>query len=120
MGALRERYSIPLLAFVLVVAWCGMFVFLVAAGSYLGLVRPSVRIRGIHRRLLDATLVGTASVPITLAFRDSLWWLVGSSTERAGLADLDLLLAIVAVSATGLTFFVETIGHVHDGRIPAL
>ncbi len=119
VGALRERYSIPLLAFVLVVAWCGMFVFLVAAGSYLGLVQSPVRIRGVHRRLLDAALVGAASVPITLAVRDSLWWLVGSSTERANLADLDMLLAIVAASAAGLTFFIETIGHVHDARTPS-
>jgi hypothetical protein len=77
VGALRERYSLPLLAFVLVVAWCGMFVLLVASGSYLGLVRSSVRIRGVRRRLLDAALLGSASVPIALAFRDSLWWLVG-------------------------------------------
>ena len=119
VGALRERYSIPLLAFVLVVAWCGMFVFLVAAGSYLGLVQSPVRIRGVHRRLLDAALVGAASVPIALAVRDSLWWLVGSSTERANLADLDMLLAIVAASAAGLTFFIETIGHVHDARTPS-
>ena len=96
VGSLREGYSLPLLAFVLVVAWCGMFVLLVASGSYLGLVRSAVALRGVRRRLLDATLVGSASVPIALAFRDSLWWLVGSSTQRASLADLDVLLAIVA------------------------
>ena len=116
VGSLREGYSLPLLVFVFVVAWCGMFVLLVASGSYLGLVRSSVRIRGVRRRLLDAALVGSASIPIALAFRDSLWWLVGSSTERAGLADLDVLLAIVAASIAGATLVIETIGHVHDVR----
>lgn len=46
VGSLREGYSLPLLAFVLVVAWCGMFVLLVASGSYLGLVRSAVALRG--------------------------------------------------------------------------
>ena len=116
VGALRERYSLALLAFVLVVAWCGMFVFLVASGSYLGLVRTSAGTRGVRRRMLDAALVGCASVPLALAFRDSLWWLVGSSTERGSLADLDRLLAILAASAAGATLVIETIGHIHDAR----
>ncbi len=116
VGALREGYSLPLLAFVIVVAWCGMFVFLVPTGSYLGLVRSPVRISGVRRRLLDAALVGSGSVPIALAFRDYLWSLVGSSSERAGLGDLDIALAIVAASAAGLTLFIETIAHIHEDR----
>ena len=116
VGSLREGYSPSLISFVLVVAWCGMFVLLVASGSYLGLVRTSVGLRGVRRRLLDAALVGSASVPIALAFRDSLWWLVGSSTELASLADLDMLLAIVAVSSAGAVLVIETIGNVHDPR----
>ncbi len=116
VGALREGYSPPLLAFVLVVAWSGMFVLIVPTGSYLGVVRSPARMDGIQRRLLDAALVGTGAVPIALAFRDSLWWLVGSSTERASPADLELLIAIVAGSAAGLTLVIETIGHVHDAR----
>ena len=66
--------------------------------------------------MLDAAFVGSASVPIALAFRDSLWWLVGSSTERGSLADLDVLLVIVAASAAGATLVIETIGHIHDAR----
>jgi hypothetical protein len=116
VGALREGYSPPLLALVLVVAWSGMFVLIVPTGSYLGIVRSPARIDGTQRRLLDAALVGTGAVPIALAFRDSLWWLVGSSIEGASLADLELLIAIVAASAAGLTFVIETVGHVHDGR----
>jgi hypothetical protein len=113
VGSLREGHSLPLLVFVLVVAWCGMFAFLVAIGSYLGLVRSSARRQGTNRRLLDAALLGCASVPIVLAFRDSLWGLVGTSTSQAGLGDLDRLLILVAASVIGATFVVETIAHVH-------
>ena len=48
-------------AFVFVVAWCGMFVLLVASGSYLGLARSSVRIVGARRRFLDAALSGVGA-----------------------------------------------------------
>ena len=116
VGAAREAYALPLLAFVFVVAWCGMFVLLVASGSYLGLVRSTTRIAGTRRRFLDAAVIGSASVPIALAFRDPLWWLVGSSAERSGLADLALLVVVVAASAAGLMLVIETIGHVHDTR----
>jgi hypothetical protein len=118
VGSLREGYSLRLLVFVLVVAWCGMFAFLVAIGSYLGLVRSSARRQGANRRLLDAALLGCASVPIVLAFRDSLWGLVGTSTGQAGLGDLDRLLIFVAASVICATFVVETIGHVHDAGAP--
>jgi hypothetical protein len=113
VGSLREGYSLPLLVFVLVVAWCGMFAFLVAIGSFLGLVRSSARRQGAYRRLLDAALLGCASVPIVLAFRDSLWGLVGASASQAGLGDLDRLLILVAASVIGATFVVETIARVH-------
>ena len=120
VGAVRERYSLPLVAVVFIVAWCGMFVLLVASGSYLGLARSSVRLVGARRRFLDAALIGSGSVPIALAFRDSLWWLVGSSTERSGLAELAVLLAVVAASAAGATLVIETIGHVHDAPAQTL
>jgi hypothetical protein len=119
-GGLREGYSPPLLAFVFVVAGCGMFALLVATGSYLGVVRSSVQMSVVRRRLLDAVLVASASVPIALAFRDPLWSLVGSSIERAGVADLGILLAVIAVSAAGLTFVIETIVRVHVARGGAL
>ena len=116
VGGLREGYAPQLLASVLAVAWCGMFALLVASGSYLGVVRASVQISPVRRRVLDAGLVASASVPIALAFRDPLWLLVGSSIERASVADLDMLLAITAASAAGLTFLIETIGRVHEAR----
>jgi hypothetical protein len=116
VGGLREGYSPALLGFVLVVAWCGMFVLLVASGSYLGVVRSSNQMSPVRRRMLDAVLVASAGVPIALAFRDPLWSLIGSSTERAGVADLGWLLAVAAASAAGLTFLFETIGRVHEAR----
>jgi len=118
VGSLREGYSLSLLVFVLVVAWCGMFAFLVAVGSYLGLLRPSGRRPGASRRLLDAALLGCASVPIVLAFRDSLWRLVGTSTSQTGLADLDRLLIFVAASVICATLLLETFAHVHEPAVP--
>jgi hypothetical protein len=114
VGALREGSSIELLVFVFVVAWCGMFAFLLASGSYLGLVRTPTVVSGNRRRLLDATLLGCASVPITLAFRDSLWGFVGIPASQAGLADLDRLLILVAASVVALTFVAETVARIHD------
>lgn len=115
VGPVREGYSPPIFAFVFVVAWCGMFALLVATGSYLGIVRSTVPLGGARRRLLDAALAGCISVPVALALRDSFWWMVGSSVEHAGLADLDRLLALVAASAVAVTLLLETLGHVHDG-----
>ena len=114
VGAFREDYSLPLLVFVLVVAWCGMFAFLVVAGAYLGLVQSSVHILGARRRLLDSALVGCAFVPITLAFRDFLWGLVGSSASQAGLADLDRLLVVAAAAGFCATLILETLAHIHE------
>jgi hypothetical protein len=118
VGSLREGYSLPLLGFVWLVAWCGMFVLLVVSGSYIGLVRAPVALRGRRRRLLDAVLAGSASVPVALAFRDSLWWLVGTSVERSSLGDLDRLLGLTALAIAGATFVVETLGGVRDDPRP--
>jgi hypothetical protein len=116
VGGLRERYPPPLLAFVFVVAWCGMFALLVASGSYLGVVRSSVRMSVARRRSFDAVLVASASVPIALALRDPLWSIVSPSIERSGVADLASLLAVTAASAAGLTLLIETIARVHEDR----
>lgn len=114
VGSLREGYSPSLLVFVLVVAWCGMFVLLVASGSYLGLVRSPKGLGGVPRRLLHAALAGSASVPVTLALRDLLWWLVGSSAEQAVLADLDRLLVTVAAFTGCATLLVGTLRDVQS------
>ena len=112
-AALREGDPAPLLVFAFVVAWSGIFAFLVVAGRYLGLVAARAPI-GTRRRLLDSTLVGCAAVPIALAFRDWLWALVGSSSSAAGLVDLDRLLILVATTGFLATFVLETLGHRHE------
>jgi hypothetical protein len=114
VGSLREGDSLALVVFVLVVAWCGMFAFVLATVSYLGVVRPASPLTGGRRRLVDAALVGSASVPIVLAFRDSLWGLVGTAAGQAGLGDLDRLLILMAASVFGVTLFVETLARVHE------
>ena len=64
--------------------FCAMFAFLVTAGSYLGLVRSTRPSWGVRRRLLDASVAGCAAATVTLAFRNSLWWIVSSNPNAAG------------------------------------
>ena len=91
-----------------------MFAFLLGIGSYLGLVRSSTVLTGGRRRLLDAVLLGCASVPIVLAFRDSLWGLVGTSASQAALGDLDRLLVTATAIVVSTTFLVETLARIHQ------
>ncbi|HEY8871086.1 MAG TPA: hypothetical protein VIM30_17085 [Candidatus Limnocylindrales bacterium] len=104
----------PALVLFFAVGWCAMFAFLVGGGSYLGVVRGPGRVDGARRRLLDAVVVTSASVPIALGFRDSLWPLVGSTGESAGLHEVGLLLTVVAALTFTLTLIAETAGGLHE------
>ncbi|TAM56760.1 MAG: hypothetical protein EPN50_10100 [Chloroflexota bacterium] len=107
-AAAQEEGAGPVLLVFAVVGCCGMFVFLVVAGAYLDLVhRTSPALSGPRRRAAIAAVVASASLPPALGFRDTLWALVGLDSATAGLADLAVLLAVVAVLAFGLTFAVE-------------
>jgi hypothetical protein len=118
LASLREGDGVSLLVFVLVVAWSGTFAFLLAVGPYLGLVRSTGVMTGARRRLLDALVIGCASVPITVAFRDGLWALVGSSAAQAGLGELDRLVLLVLSSVVGAVFAFETLTRAHRGAAP--
>jgi hypothetical protein len=63
---------------------CAMFAFLVPAGAYFGLVRSTRPSYGVQRRLLDASVAACAAAIVALAFRNSLWWAVGSNSAAAG------------------------------------
>jgi hypothetical protein len=76
-----------------------MFAFLLIGGSFLGVVRGPTPSTGLRRRALDAAATMCASVPVALALRDSLWWVVGSTSERAGLGQLWTLLAATGCAA---------------------
>jgi hypothetical protein len=103
---------VVLLLFVAVAA-SGMFAFIVTAGAYVGLVSSAQPSHGMRRRLIDAAVVSAASVPVTLAFRDQLWAIAGSTTGGAGTARLSVLLSIVAASSFVIVLAAETIRRAH-------
>ena len=81
----------PVLLLFVGVGACGMFAFLVMGGSFLGIVRTTMPSTGRRRRLIDAVTLMCASVPVALAFRDSLWWAIGSTNGQPGLGPLATL-----------------------------
>jgi hypothetical protein len=92
----------------------GMFAFLVAAGAYLGLVGAHRPAAGTRRRIIDAAVIGCASVPVALAFREWLWWIVGASS--GGSDRLARLLLTVAVATALIVFASEAVFRVHPAR----
>jgi hypothetical protein len=81
-----------------------MFAFLVAACSYFGLVRSARPSYGVQRRVLDAGVAACAAAVVTLAFRNSLWWVVGSNPVAAGPSEFAALVG----SAVLVTFVTVT------------
>jgi hypothetical protein len=93
---------------------CGMFAFLVVAGNYLGLVRSDAHLTGLRRRLIDA-LVGACIGSVgALAFRDSLWWLVGTTATGARIAQLATLVVVVALVFFFVILTSESLARVHS------
>ncbi len=80
----REGYFFSVTLLAIALGFCAMFAFLVPAGSYFGLVRSSKPSCGVQRRVLDASVAGCAAAIAALAFRNSLWWVVGSTSGAAG------------------------------------
>jgi hypothetical protein len=81
---LRERYSLSLTVLAIALGCCGMFAFLVIAGSYMRVVRSPTQLYGTRRRAVDATVAGCAAAIVALAFRDSLWWIIGTNASASG------------------------------------
>jgi hypothetical protein len=94
-----------------VVGGSGMFAFLVAAGAYVRLVGADRPVAGTRRRIIDAAVIGCTAVPVALAFREWLWWIVGTSDGGAG--RLGELLLIVGVVTAVIVFASEAIFRVH-------
>jgi hypothetical protein len=100
----REGYFLPVTLLVMGLGFCGMFAFLVAACSYFGLVRSARPSYGVQRRVLDAGVAACAAAVVTLAFRNSLWWVVGSNPVAAGPSEFAALVG----SAVLVTFVTVT------------
>ena len=112
LGGLAAREVPPPVVLLLVVVGvgaCGMFALVMVGGAYLGLVRGERSLSGWRRRLTDALVLGCAAVPLALAFRAHLWWIVGARGDTAGIPDLARLVAACGPMVVGLAFLVETV-----------
>ncbi len=112
--SLSEGYFASTALAVVILLACGMYPLLMAAGKYLGVVRSGRRLAGARRRAADASVLACAGVLVIFAFRDSLWWIVGSDGNLAGIPQLSLLLIIFAVPFFVLPFAAETLLRLHD------
>jgi hypothetical protein len=117
---LRERYVLSATALTVCLLSCGMFAFLVIAGSYFGAVQSSAPWSGIRRRALDAGVCSCIAVIVSLAFRNSLWWIVSSDQSAAGTGQFAGLLGITILVAFATVFGLESSLHAHAEREPEL
>jgi len=72
--------------------------------------QPAKNIPG--RNHIDAAVIAAASIPITLAFRGAMRWLVGTSPSTHGGHILQLA-ALIALVIGALVFAVETVMRRH-------
>jgi hypothetical protein len=113
----RENYFLALTALTAGLLTCGMFAFLMLAGSYLNLVaRSGAPMRGLRRRFLDASVAACVGALVGLAFRNSLWWAVGTSMSAAGNGQFASLLAAVMLVAFVGALGVESVLGTHARR----
>lgn len=108
LTALVEGDAAVLAAMLAVIGASGMLAFLVVVGAYLDLVRPAHELATRPRTLLPF-VAAAMSVPVAVAFRDHLWWIVGSTGDRAGIGDLALLLVIAAIASFLVALLVTTV-----------
>ena len=115
---IREGYFLASTLLTVGLLTCGMFAFLMLAGSYLRIVRSSAPLAGVRRRLTDATVIACVTALVALAFRNSLWWIIGTNASVAGNGQFAGLLgiAVVAAFAAGLT--IESVMRTHAERPP--
>jgi hypothetical protein len=94
--------------------FCGMFAFLVVAGSYLGVTRSPRTLYGMQRRAVDACVVACIAAVGALAFRNSLWWIVRSNPTAVGSAQFALLVGSTTLLAFLAVFAAETCLRSHS------
>ncbi len=103
--ALEEGGGMSLLLF-LAVGASGMFAFLATVGAHLHLLGRPLRVPSPAVR---AGVLACATIPVTLAFRNSLWWIIGQSERTAGIAAFAVLAFVVAAAAVGLVLAREAL-----------
>ena len=112
--SIRESYTVLMTLLSIGLGFCGMFAFLVLAGSYLEIVRSPNILHGWRRRGLDAAVVGCVATIAAVAFRDHLWWSIGTSSSAAGPPQLAALLISATLLALVLAFSLETLLGYHS------
>jgi hypothetical protein len=113
--AIREGYFSSVTSLEMGLGFCGMFAFLVLSGSYLGIARSPTKLYGVQRRAVDAGVAASIVAVATLAFRDSLWWIVGSNAATSGPAQFAALLGSTTLLALVVVFTVQTLRRSHAG-----
>jgi hypothetical protein len=93
-----------------------MFAFFMVAGSYLGVVRSGAPLAGLRRRLIDATVMACLAALIALAFRNSLWWIIGTNANAAGNGQFAGLLSIAVAATFAAGLAVESVMRTHTER----
>jgi len=95
--SVTESYRPAVAAAFFCIVMSGVFAFIVVAGWYLRVIRTERPARA-WAPVLGPTVLAAAAVPVALAFRASLWSLVGVH-PRSGFHELILLLVSAAVLA---------------------
>jgi hypothetical protein len=113
---IREGYFLASTLLTVGLLTCGMFAFLILAGSYLGLVRSGAPLAGVQRRLVDAIVIACIAALVALAFRNSLWWIIGTNANAAGNGQFAGLLGIAVTAAFAAGFATESIMRTHAER----
>lgn len=100
--SVNESYQAGIATIFFCILTAGVFAFMATAGWYLRVVRINALPAG-SSPVARATVLAAAAVPVALAFRATLWSLVGVSPDSSGLPALGLLLASAAVLAFALS-----------------
>ncbi len=118
--ALHEGYDWSATLLTMGLLNCGMFAFLVLAGTYLGVVHSATPWHGARRRAVNASVAACVAAVLTLAFRNFLWWVVGSTPAAAGAGQFGTLLALAILAGFSIVFGAETVLRAHSHRMTRL
>jgi hypothetical protein len=113
---IREGYFLASTLLTVGLLTGGMFAFLMVAGSYLGVVRSGAPLAGLRRRLIDATVIACLAALIALAFRNSLWWIIGTNANAAGNGQFAGLLGVAVAAAFTAGLVIESVMRSHTER----
>lgn len=109
----REGHFLSVTLLAMGLGFCAMFAFLVSAGSYFGLVRSTQPSYGLQRQAVDASVIACTAAVVTLAFRNYLFWMIGSTAAAAGPQQFATLVGSAAVLAFGVALSVEVLLRSH-------